>query len=96
MRPEIISTLAYEVGLTNRIISNISAPDTRAFAATHLSSLHFGDIQTAMENPLEIPDIVLLSVSPSNAIIVLVGESKPFWNVDLHGHPVTASMEPKR
>lgn len=64
-----------ELGLSNYIISNICDPVMRGLAATHLFDLRFADVQTAITNPSIIPDVVLLSLSPSNVTVV---EFKPF------------------
>lgn len=79
-----------ELSVSSRIINNICDPVMRALAATHLSDLRFADIHTVVSNPSKIPDVILLSLSPSDATMILgVGEYKTWWTVDLHSFPIT-------
>lgn len=83
-----------ELGVSSRIVNNICDPVMRGLAATHSCSLRFADIHTVVWNPSKIPDVVLLSLGPSDATTILgVGEYKTWWTVDLHSFPITGNSD---
>jgi hypothetical protein len=75
-----------KLGLAGRFHKYICDAVAKALSATDLAHLAFGDFQAAVRTNSDGPDVVLLSLPRLNVIIV--GELKAFWTVDLENHAV--------
>jgi hypothetical protein len=91
-----------ELGLTARFIRNVCDPVTKAFSVSSLSNLRFGDIHSVKLQPASFPDVIVLGFTNALAPVrqeghlLVVGELKTFWTVELEQYPVTSTLMERR
>jgi len=88
-----------EPGLTTRFVRNLCDPVSEALSVTHLRQVMFGDVYSIRKTTMEIPDLVMVKlVNPEQpnretTILVLVGEMKTWWTLELELFPVSSPAE---
>lgn len=88
-----------EPGLTARFVRNLCDPVSEALSVTHLHDIMFGDIHSVRRTTTEIPDLVMVKLvnpeQPNRATttLVLVGEMKTWWTLELELFPVSSPVE---
>ena len=88
-----------ELGLTTRFARNLCDPVSEALSVTNMRDIMFGDIHSVRKTTMEIPDLVMVKlVNPEQpnretTILVLVGDMKTYWTLELELYPVTSRVE---